>query len=108
MIRGQMKGMEPTKSALDDPDYAAFAWKRYRRLMAWMVLASLTATVGCLYLLGRLIGEIPIHMLIATSAGVFISVLLASALMGLVFLSSGSGHDDAIRDPLEGEDGEDA
>ena len=33
--------------------------------------------------------------------GVFASVLLASALMGLVFLSSGSGHDDVIQDPAE-------
>lgn len=104
MIRGQMKEMEPTKSALDDPDYAAFAWRRYRRLMAWMVIASLGATIGCLYLLSLMIGDIPLHMLIATSAGVFASVLLASALMGLVFLSSGSGHDDAIHDPLDGED----
>jgi hypothetical protein len=104
MIRAQMKEMEPPKSALDDPDYAAFAWQRYRRLMTWMVIASLGATIGCLYLLSRLIGDIPIHMLIATSAGVFLSVLLASALMGLVFLSSGSGHDDSIRDPLEGDD----
>ena len=104
MIRAQMKDMEPPKSALDDPDYAAFAWRRYRRLMGWMVFASLIATIGCLYLLGQIIGDIPIHMLIATSAGVFLSVLLASALMGLVFLSSGSGHDDAIHDPLDGDD----
>lgn len=104
MIPAQMKDMEPPKSSLDDPDYAAFAWRRYRRLMKWMVFASLLATVGCLTLLGYLIGDIPIHMLIATSGGVFASVMLASALMGLVFLSSGSGHDDAIRDPLEDED----
>ena len=101
MIRAQMKGMEAPKSALDDPDYADFAWRRYRRLMKWMVIASLTATVGCLLFLQNLIGSIPIHMMIATAAGVFASVLLASALMGLVFLSSGSGHDDSIRDPLD-------
>jgi len=50
--------------------------------------------------------ELPIHMMIATSAGVFLSVLLASALMGLVFLSSGTGHDDAIRDVLRDEEEE--
>ncbi|MEY5008701.1 MAG: hypothetical protein RL764_2017 [Pseudomonadota bacterium] len=99
-----MKVMEPTKSSLDDPNYAAFAWRRYRRLMAWMVLASLSATIGCLVFLSQLIGDIPIHMMIATAAGVFASVLLASALMGLVFLSSGSGHDDSIHDPLETEE----
>ncbi len=90
--------MDAPHSALDDPEYAAFAWARYKRLMLWMTLASLTATVGCLYLLSAMIGEIPIHMLIATSAGVFVSVMLASALMGLVFLSAGSGHDDAVKE----------
>ena len=90
--------MDAPPSALDDPEYAAFAWGRYKRLMLWMALASLTATVGCLYLLSMMIGEIPIHMLIATSAGVFVSVMLASALMGLVFLSAGSGHDDSVKE----------
>jgi hypothetical protein len=93
--------MTPRRSELDDPDYAAFAWARYRRLMRWMAFASFTATVGGLGGLYLIIGAIPIHMLIATSLGVFCSVLLASALMGLVFLSSGTGHDDAIEDPFE-------
>lgn len=90
--------MDVPPSALDDPEYAAYAWRRYKRLMLWMASASLTATVGCLYLLSWMIGDIPIHMLIATSLGVFISVMLASALMGLVFLSAGSGHDDSVKD----------
>jgi hypothetical protein len=101
MIRAQVKDMEPTKSALDDPDYAHFAWRRYRMLMKWMALASLCATAGGLFFLETLIGAIPIHMMIATAAGVFVSVLLASALMGLVFLSSGSGHDGSVHDPLD-------
>ena len=33
-------------------------------------------------------------MMIATALGAGLSVLLAGALMSLVFLSSGSGHDD--------------
>lgn len=90
--------MDVPPSALDDPEYAAYAWRRYKRLMLWMAIASLVATVGCLYLLSIIIGSIPIHMLIATSAGVFFSVMLASALMGLVFLSAGSGHDDSVRE----------
>jgi len=103
MIRAQREAMDAPPSALDDPEYAAFAWGRYKRLMLWMALASLTATVGCLSLLSWMIGTIPIHMLIATSAGVFVSVMLAAALMGLVFLSAGSGHDDSVReiDPVE-------
>lgn len=96
--------MDVPPSALDDPDYAAYAWKRYKRLMLWMALASLIATVGCLYLLSAMIGDIPMHMLIATSAGVFFSVMLASALMGLVFLSAGSGHDDSVKEFVSEDD----
>ena len=34
-----------------------------------------------------------IHMLIATGLGVFLTVLLGTGLMSLVFLSNSSGHD---------------
>ncbi len=96
--------MDIPKSPLDDPAYAAFAWARYKRLMWWMALASVTATVlglGGLYLL---LDDVPTPMLIATAAGVFFSVLLASALMGLVFLSSGTGHDQVIDDQFKDEE----
>lgn len=39
-----------------------------------------------------------IHMLIATALGTGLSVLLAGALMSLVFMSSSSGHDDRASD----------
>lgn len=96
--------METRPSALDDPDYSAFAWARYKKLMWWMALASLVATIFCLLLLDHIAGPLTIHMLIATAGGVFFSVMLAAALMGLVFLSSGSGHDDAIDDPFKEEE----
>ena len=85
----------------DYPDYAAFAWRRYRRLMTWMAAVSLLASAGGLAGLRWMIGPLPIHMAIAAGAGVFVAVLLAAALMGLVFLSSGSGHDEAVRNPHE-------
>jgi hypothetical protein len=103
MIRAQREDMNIRKSALEDPEYAAFAWGRYKRLMWWMVLASLMATALGLGGLDILLDDVPLPMLIATAAGVFFSVLLASALMGLVFLSSGTGHDDVIEDPFEDE-----
>lgn len=86
---------------LDDPTYAQFAWARYKRLMIWMIGASAVATIGGLLLLRAMIGPIPVHMAIATGLGVFFAVLLAAALMGLVFLSAGSGHDEKIHDPFE-------
>jgi hypothetical protein len=89
--------MQNPPSPLEDPDYAAFAWTRYKRLMWWMVLASAGSTIFCLLFLRYLV------MGLLTAGGVFFSVLLAAALMGLVFLSSGSGHDDIITDPFEDE-----
>jgi hypothetical protein len=86
---------------LEDPNYASHAWRRYKLLMIWMVLASAGTTAGGLWLLRTLIGPIPVHMAIATGVGVFVAVMLAAVLMGLVFLSSGSGHDETIRDPFE-------
>lgn len=83
---------------LDDPDYARFAWGRYRKLMAWMVLVAVVAVLAAIGWLRTQHDEIPIHMLIATILGVSFSVLLGTALMGLVFLSAGSGHDERIQD----------
>jgi hypothetical protein len=96
---GQRKAM--TQTSLDDPHYAAFAWARFKRLMGWMVGASLAATVGGLAMLHAMIGPIPFHMAVATALGVFFSVFLAALLMGLVFLSAGSGHDASVRDPFD-------
>jgi RsiW-degrading membrane proteinase PrsW (M82 family) len=88
---------------LSDPDYARFAWARYRRLMAWMALVAVAAVAVALAYLRHANGPIPIHMLIATTLGIGLSVMLCAALMGLVFLSSGSGHDETIHDHSEDE-----
>ena len=73
------------------------SWTRYRRLMKWMALAALVAVICSLFYLKLAVGAVPLPMLVATVAGVGISVLLGTALMGLVFLSNSSGHDDAVR-----------
>lgn len=98
------------RSNLDDPDYASFAWKRYWRLMGWMVGAAVFAVVAAFtYLLTSDDGEfVTMHMLIATALGVFFSVMLAAALMGLVFLSSGTGHDESIDDSFADDIGPDS
>ncbi len=87
-------------SQLENPEYAAFAWDRYKRLMWWMTLASTLGTVVGLSALWIMAGPIPWLMLLFTALGIFFSVLLAAVLMGLVFLSAGSGHDDVITDPF--------
>ena len=89
-------------SPLDNRETSDVAWGRYRRLMRGMAFVSLGAVVLALGWLRYTLGDqLTIHMMIATAAGVGLSVLLGAALMGLVFLSSGSGHDEAIEDPFE-------
>ena len=75
----------------------ALAWRRYKRLMSWMVVAATVAVLLALIYLKSAGGPVPIHMIIATAAGVGFSVLLGTALMGLVYFSNNSGHDDDAR-----------
>lgn len=86
------------KSPLDNPEVAAFAWARYRRLMRWMMLVTITLVIGALVVLYRKNGLVSIHLYIATALGIAFAMLLTSALMGLVFLSHGTGHDRALSD----------
>ena len=60
--------MADRKSDLSDPDYARFAWTRYRRLMWWMALASLVTTVAGLSVLWAVAGPVPLLFLIFTAA----------------------------------------
>ena len=62
--------------------------------MKWMALFSMAVAAIAVLLVARGSSGIHIHMMIATSLGAGLSVLLAGALMSLVFLSSSSGHDD--------------
>lgn len=88
------------RSPLDDPRNAAFAWARYRKLMKWM--GAFTGIVVCIVAVGlyRVVGFVSIHFYIATVLGIGFAMLLMAALMGLVFLSSGTGHDESIEDRL--------
>jgi hypothetical protein len=78
------------------PDYdrAAEAWARYKRMMKWMVVVAAVAVLLALIYLKSFGDPVPIHMMIATIAGVGLTILVGTGLMGLVFLSSRSGHDE--------------
>jgi hypothetical protein len=91
------------QSPLDDPEYARFAWARYWRLMRWMAAVTAIVTVGALFAFWWNNGFVSIHFFIATAGAIIGAIMLTAALMGLVFLSSGSGHDEAIEDPFEEE-----
>jgi hypothetical protein len=90
-------------SRLDDPEYATFAWKRYWRLMRWMLIATVTVTMLALVAFWWNNGFVSIHFFIATAGAIIGAMMLTAALMGLSFLSSGSGHDESIEDPFEDE-----
>lgn len=73
-------------------------WRRFRRLMLlMMVLAIVTAAVA----VGLALRDgVPFHLhfVLAMGGGIVLSLLLAGALMGLVFVSNRSGHDDDVGD----------
>jgi hypothetical protein len=91
------------RSRLDDPEYSEFAWDRYRRLMRGMFLFTLLVTVFALTAFWWKNGFVSIHFYIATAGAIMFSMMLMAGLMGLVFLSSGSGHDESVEDPFEEE-----
>ena len=71
-------------------------WRRFRALMSWMALAAVVAVGLALLYLAASGEELRLHMVIATIAGVGLSVLVGTGLMGLVFLSHRSGHDEDV------------
>jgi hypothetical protein len=91
---------QPAKRPPDD-ERAAIAWARYKQTMKWMALAAVvTVLLSLIYL--KSFGEpVPIHMTIATIAGVGLTVLVGTGLMGLIFLSNRSGMDDEAGRPGE-------
>lgn len=84
------------KSPLDDPEKAAHAWARYRRLMRFMLMLTIGTVAIALTLLYRRGDDVSVHFYIAVALGIGLTMLLTAALMGLVFLSAGTGHDDSI------------
>ena len=100
IVPEQRRSPLPGPSNLDDPVYASYAWGRYwqiMRLMAKLTFICISVVLGLLFYLH---GMVSIHLYIATAAGVGFTFMLTAALMGLVFLSSGSGHDESIDDPV--------
>ena len=68
---------------------------RFRRMMTWMALLSVVVAAIAVLLVAAGDEGFHLHMMVATALGAGLTVLLAGALMTLVFLSSSSGHDDA-------------
>lgn len=62
------------------------------RLMIYTCIAGALAVIGALFYLS-LDGPLTAGMVITTTVGVFVSIVLGAGLMALGFLSSNSGHD---------------
>ena len=79
---------------------SAFAWRRWKRMMKVMGAVSAVVVIAVVAYLWIALPGISVHFYIAAGLGVGISMVLMSALMGVVFMSNGTGHDDAVADPL--------
>lgn len=80
-------------TANEDRDRRIMAGASFRRLMIYILLAGVLMVIGALFFLS-LFSALTVHMVVATSVGVFLSVLLGSGLMAAGFFSSNSGHDE--------------
>ncbi len=88
-----MPSPDPKADPVPSPHHSMLG--RFRRIMTWMALFAIVVAAIAVLLVASGDTSVHPHMLIATGLGVGLTVLLAAALMTLVFLSSSSGHDDA-------------
>lgn len=92
------------KSPLDDPENAAHAWARYRKIMRLLLGVTVGTVLFAVGLLYAFNGNISVHFYIAVALGISFTMLLGGGLMGLVFLSNGTGHDESIDNRLPSRD----
>ena len=74
-----------------------------RRMLKWIAVAAMLMVGGALWFLASM-GELTLHMIIATIAGTFVSVLLGCGLFALAFFSDKSGHDQNVADATHRQD----
>jgi hypothetical protein len=83
----------PQPDPLPSPRHSVM--RRFWRIFRLLALLSIVIAAIAVVLVTRGEGEVHASLIIATALGIGLTVLLGSALMTLVFLSSSSGHDDA-------------
>lgn len=84
------------KSPLEDSKTAAVAWRRWRRLMALVGMVTVLTIAAALAYFYAQDEPVSIHFYLAIVLGIGATMMLGGALMGLAFLSSGTGHDHSI------------
>ena len=80
----------------DKPNPAESPWIPFKRLMRVVVLCAVLAVIAALATLHFTGAPARWEMWLAVAGGVAGTILLTGALMGLVFISSRSGHDDSV------------
>lgn len=83
-----MPGSDPPPGP--DPSLKRGFWRIFRLLAALSMVIAMIAVI----LVSWGAGEVRASLIIATAVGVGFTMLLGSALMALMFLSSRSGHDE--------------
>lgn len=77
------------------------ARRRFWRLMQLMLGVTAVVLAVAFTWLHRTGTPLPLHFILAISIAVVGSLMLAAALMGLVFFSNASGADEGPEDPFE-------
>jgi hypothetical protein len=93
----------PGRSPLEDKRLAAHAWRRFRRMLRLVAAITVVVIAAAMAFIYSQNGLDSVHLYIAAALGIAGSMLLTGALMGLLFLSSGTGHDEAVEDPTPDE-----
>jgi hypothetical protein len=69
----------------------------FKRKMMWITLGGVILAAAALWYLS-LFGPLRAHMVVATIAGVFLSVVVGCGLFAAAFFSDQSGHDRDVTD----------
>jgi hypothetical protein len=88
--------MSKRPSGLEDPAVAAHAWARFRRIFGWTALAIVVIDAAAIGAIDYFYGPLSLLLVVSTAIGFALTMLLAAALMGLAFMSDGTGHDQAV------------
>lgn len=71
-------------------------------MMRWIVAIATIAVVAAITYLA-LTGELTANLVVATSVGVFFSVVLGCGLFAIAWFSRKSGHDESVSDATKSE-----
>ena len=79
------------------------AASEFKRKMLWITAGGVLLAAAAIWYLS-LFGPLRIHMVVATIAGVFLSVLVGCGLFAAAFFSDKSGHDREVTDATRRKD----